>query len=72
MIRIVNVLQRDAVELALVDVRDAIVFASLRWTDRTFHVVPEALRWESGIKKNNQLSIEKKLTNIRLIKTNIR
>lgn len=52
MIGIVHILQRYAVELSLVDVRDAIVFASLGWTDRALQVVAEALRREAKNRKN--------------------
>lgn len=42
MIGIGHVFQCDAVELSFIDVRYAIVFTSLGWTDGTFQVITEA------------------------------
>lgn len=50
-VRIVDVLQRDAVELSLVDVRYPVVLPPLRRTDGTFQVVLEA---DIGESENGQ------------------
>lgn len=42
MVRVVDVLERDAVELALVDVRDAVVLPPLRRADGTLQTVAKA------------------------------
>lgn len=42
MIGIGHVFQCDAIELSFIDVRYAIVFTSLGWTDGTFQVITEA------------------------------
>ena len=69
LVRIVHVLERNAVELALVDVRYPIVFPALGRADRAFQIVFEAnvrvskmVERERG-KKNTKLTISKSGTN---------
>lgn len=51
-IRIVDVLERDAVELALVDVSDPVILAPLRTAARGLQVVLEAVRGKPATNKN--------------------
>lgn len=49
-----HIFQSDAVELSFVDVCDAIVFASLWWTDWTLQMVAEADIAEAASEREKQ------------------
>lgn len=61
LIRIVDVLERDAVELSLVDVRYPVVLPSLGRTDGTFQIVSEADVGESANGDRGEMRINKKV-----------